>query len=34
MDASWALLVAAIGSVLVLLIPGIIMMRGEPSKVV
>lgn len=31
---TWAYLAAAAGAVLVLLIPGIIMMRGEPAKVV
>jgi hypothetical protein len=30
----WAYVAAAIGAVLVLLVPGVIMMRGEPSKVV
>jgi hypothetical protein len=30
----WAYLAAAVGSVLVLLVPGVIMMRAEPSKVV
>jgi hypothetical protein len=34
MNEPWAYLLAAAGSVLVLLIPGIISMRGEPSKVV
>lgn len=34
MHVPWAYLVAAAGSVLVLLVPGVIMMRGEPSKVV
>jgi len=31
---AWAYLVAATGAVLVLLVPGVIMIRGEPSKVV
>jgi hypothetical protein len=30
----WAYVVAAVGSILVLLVPGFIMMRAEPSKVV
>jgi hypothetical protein len=34
MGESWAYLAAATGAMLVLLVPGIIMMRGEPSKVV
>lgn len=34
MGEPWAYLIAAAGAVLVLLIPGVIMMRGEPSKVV
>jgi hypothetical protein len=34
MGEPWAYIVAAIGSILVLLVPGVIMMRGEPSKVV
>ena len=34
MQEPWAYLTAAAGSVLVLLVPGAILMRGEPSKVV
>lgn len=34
MDAPWALLVAAGGSFLVLFVPGVLMMRGEPSTTV
>lgn len=34
MNESWAYLIAAGGSVLVLLVPGVLMMRAEPSKVV
>lgn len=34
MGEPWAYIVAAIGAVLVLLVPGVIMMRGEPSKMV
>lgn len=34
MGQHWAYLAAAAGAVLVLLIPGVIMMRGEPSKIV
>lgn len=30
----WAYIVAAVGSILVLLVPGVVMMRAEPSKVV
>ena len=31
---SWAYVMAAIGAFLVLLVPGLVMMRAEPSKVV